>query len=154
MPSRILFQNSFILVRDISQEVILGTPFITQIYPFKVDQIGVHTKIMGTIISFKFVTPVYQQDLSLLQNTSITWQINVIECNNPQYWYKLERLEVIKRLNNDQKNLQEINQQLEENISLRNHITSTYFNEFYKKWLHNYYQLVCQRHDLEKTIDY
>ena len=66
------FKNWFILVRDISQEVILGTPFITQIYPFKVDQIGVHTEIMGIVISFKFVTPVYQKDLSLLQNTSIT----------------------------------------------------------------------------------
>ena len=62
-----------------SQEVILGTPFLTQIYPFKVDQIGVHTEIMETIISFKFVTPVYQNDLSLLQNTSITRQINIIE---------------------------------------------------------------------------
>ena len=69
---------------------------------------------MGTIISFKFVTPVYQQDLSLLENTSITRQINVIECNNPKYWYKLEQLDVIKRLNNDKKELQEINQQLEE----------------------------------------
>jgi len=69
------FKNSFILVRDISQEVILGIPFISQIYPFKVDQIGVHTEIMGTIISFKFVTPVYQQDLSLSPNTSITRQI-------------------------------------------------------------------------------
>ena len=38
------FKNSFILVRDISQEVILGTPFLTQIYHFKVDQIGVHTE--------------------------------------------------------------------------------------------------------------
>ena len=58
--------NSFVLVRDISQEVILGTPFLTQIYPFKVDQIGVHTQIMGIIISFKFVTSIYQNDLSLL----------------------------------------------------------------------------------------
>ena len=60
-------------------------PFITQIYPFKVDQIGVHTEIMGATILFKFVTPVYQKDLSLLQNTSISRQINVIECNNPKY---------------------------------------------------------------------
>ena len=155
MQSRICFKNSFILVHDISQEVILGTPFITQIYPFKVYQIGVHTEIMGTIISFKFVTPVYQNDLLLLQNTSITKQINVIECNNPKYWSKLERLDVIKRLNNDQKELQEINQQLEElNISLRNHIASIDFKEFYTKWLHDYHQLVCKRHDLEKTIEY
>jgi len=66
-----------ILVRDISQEVILGTSFIIQIYPFKADQISVHTETMGTIISFKVVTPVYQKDLSLLQNSSILMQINL-----------------------------------------------------------------------------
>ena len=66
------FKNSFILVRDISQEVILGTPFLTQIYPFKVDQIGMHTKLMDTIISFKFANSIYPDDLSLLQNASIT----------------------------------------------------------------------------------
>ena len=85
---RYYFKNSFILVRDISQEVILGTSFLTQLYPFKVDQIGVHTKIMETIISFKFVISIPQNNLSLLQNASITKQINVIECNNPKYWYK------------------------------------------------------------------
>ena len=58
MQSRILFQKFIHLVRDISQEIILGTPFLIQIYPFKVDQIGVHTEIMGTIISFKFVTSI------------------------------------------------------------------------------------------------
>ena len=106
------FKNSFILVRDISQEVILGTPFFTPIYPFKVDQIGVYIEIMGTIISFKFVTSIYQNDLSLLQNPLITRQINVIECNNPKNWYKLERFESIKRLNKDQRELQEINRRL------------------------------------------
>ena len=109
---------------------------------------------MGKIISFKFVTSVAQNNLSLLQNASITKQINVIECNNPKYLYKLERLDVIKRLNNDQKELQEINQQLEElNISLRNHIASIDFKEFYTQWLHDYHQFVCYRY-IEKTIDY
>jgi len=107
------FKDSFILVRYISQEVILGTAFLIQIYPFKIDQIGVHTESMETIISFKFVTSIQQNDLSLLQNALITKQINVIECNNPRYWYKLERRDVIKRLNNDQNEVQEINQQLE-----------------------------------------
>jgi len=51
--------------------------------------------------------------------------------------------------------LQEINQQLEElNISLRNHIASTDFKEFYTKWLYDYHQLVRKRHDLDKTIEY
>ena len=57
--------------------------------------------------------------------------------------------------NNDQKELQEINQQLEElNISLHNHRSSIDFKDFYREWLHDYHQLECQRHDLEKTIDY
>ena len=158
MQSRILFKSSFILVRDIGQEVIFGTSFITQIYQFKVNQLGVHTEIIGTIILFKFITPVYQKYLSLLQNTSISRQINVIECDNPKYWYKLERLEVIKQLTNDQKELQEIDQQLEEiSIILRNHITSRSppdFNEFYIKWLNEHCQLMFQRHDMEKTIEY
>ena len=58
------FKNSFILVRDVSQEVILGISFITQIYPFKVDRIGAHREIMETTILFKLVTPVCQKDLS------------------------------------------------------------------------------------------
>lgn len=113
---------------------------------------------MGTTILFKFVTPIYQNDLSLLQNSSISRQINVIECNNPKYWYKVERLEVIKRLNNDKRELQEINQRLKEiSIILSNHITSTSppdFNEFYTKWLNEHYQLICQRHDLGKSIEH
>ena len=114
-----------------------------------------HTEIIETVISFKFVNSIYQNDLSLLQNASITKQINVIECNNPKYWYKLERCDVIQRLKNDQKELQKINQQLEElNISLRDHIASIDFKDYYRKLLHDYHQLVCQRHDLEKTIDY
>jgi len=44
----------------------------------QIDQIGVHTYIMGKIISFKFITPVYQKDLYLLQNSSILKQINLI----------------------------------------------------------------------------
>ena len=86
---------------------------------------------MDTIISFKFANYIYPDDLSLLQNAFVTKQINVIKYNNPKYWYKLERRDVIQRLNNDQKELQEINQQLEElNINLRNHIASIDFKDF------------------------
>ena len=33
-------------------------------------------------------------------------------------------------------------------------LASIDFKEFYTKWLHDYHQLVCQRHNLEKTIEY
>ena len=41
------FKNTFILVKDTNNEIILGTPFITQVYPFSIDCIGIHTNIMG-----------------------------------------------------------------------------------------------------------
>ena len=39
---------------------------------------GVHIEILGKIISFKFVNPIYQKDLSLLQNSLILKQINLL----------------------------------------------------------------------------
>ena len=40
------FKNQFILVKNLTQEVILGTLFFTQIYPFKVTEIGITTKVV------------------------------------------------------------------------------------------------------------
>ena len=52
------FKNQFILVKKLSQEVILGTPFVTQINPFKASEIGVTTKVMGTKLTFEFLNPI------------------------------------------------------------------------------------------------
>jgi len=48
------FKNTFLIVDNMTSDLILGTPFLTQIYPFYVNEIGLHTKIMGKTISFKF----------------------------------------------------------------------------------------------------
>ena len=50
------FKNIFLIVDNITNDVILGTPFLTQIYPFYVNEFGVHTTIMGKRISFNFLT--------------------------------------------------------------------------------------------------
>jgi len=57
---------------------ILGTPFLTQIYPFYVNEIGLHTKIMGKTIYFKFLTAAKQKEIAQLQSSSIYQQINTI----------------------------------------------------------------------------
>lgn len=44
---RFYFENQFILVRDLNQDIILGTPFIAQIYPFKISHKGTSTYIGG-----------------------------------------------------------------------------------------------------------
>ena len=47
-----------------TSELILGTPFLTQIYPFYVNEIGLHTKIMGKTISFPFLTAAKQKEIA------------------------------------------------------------------------------------------
>ena len=61
------FQNTFILVKDMSYEIILGTPFLTQIYPFYVDKQGVYAKIMKHQFSFKFYH-LYNKKIFLFYN--------------------------------------------------------------------------------------
>ena len=41
-----------------SQELILGTSFVTRIYPFEASEIGVTTKIMGTKLTFELLNPI------------------------------------------------------------------------------------------------
>ena len=58
------FKNTFLIVDNMTSDLILGTPFLTQIYPFYVNEIGLHTKIMGKTISFNFLTAAKQKDCS------------------------------------------------------------------------------------------
>ena len=53
---------------------------------------------MGTIISFKFVTPVYQKDLSLLQNSSILKQINLLHENKKHIHFLQNEIVYKKKL--------------------------------------------------------
>ena len=61
-----------------TSDLILGTPFLTQIYPFYVNEIGLHTSIMEKTISFKFLTAAKQREIASLQSASIYKQINTI----------------------------------------------------------------------------
>jgi len=71
------FKNTFLIIDNMTSDLILGTPFLTQIYPFYVNEIGLHTKIMGKTISFRFLTSAKQRTIANLQSSSI-YQINSI----------------------------------------------------------------------------
>jgi len=73
------FKNTFLIFDNITNDVILGTPFLTQIYPFNVNESGVHTKIMGKTISFNFLSAAKQKKITQLQSSSIYKQINTIQ---------------------------------------------------------------------------
>ena len=72
------FRNTFLIVNNRTSDLILGTPFLTQIYPFYVNEMGLHTKIMSKTISLKFLTAAKQREIASLQSSSIYKQINSI----------------------------------------------------------------------------
>ena len=80
------FKNTFLIVDNMTSDLILGTPFLTQIYPFYVNEIGLHTKIMGKTISFTFLTK--QEETAYLQSSSIFKQINMITSLQNELTYR------------------------------------------------------------------
>ena len=71
------FKNAFLIVDNITNDLILRTPFLTQIYPFIVNETGVHTNIMGKTISFKFPLATHQKEILNLQSSSILNKLTV-----------------------------------------------------------------------------
>ena len=50
------FQTSFLLSKDMARLAILGTPFLSMLYPFRVNQEGIVSEIKGSLIRLKFST--------------------------------------------------------------------------------------------------
>ena len=51
----ICIKTSFLLVKNISHQIVLGTPFLTQLYPFQIDDKGLKTKYNNQEILFEFI---------------------------------------------------------------------------------------------------
>ena len=51
----ICIKTSFLLVKNISHQIVLGTPFLTQLYPFHIDSQGLRTKYNNQEILFEFI---------------------------------------------------------------------------------------------------
>jgi len=52
--------------------MILGTPFLTLLYPFQVTEKGLITNTMGKEICFEFIKPPRTRELNLLKESSIS----------------------------------------------------------------------------------
>jgi len=58
--------------------------WLTQIYLFYVNESGVHSKILDEQISFNFLSVAKQREVSLLQNSSIYKQVNLLQLKQNQ----------------------------------------------------------------------
>ena len=59
--------NTFILVKNPNEGIILGTSFLTQLYPFHVTDKGITSKKFNKEITFEFTHPVTLKYISNLE---------------------------------------------------------------------------------------
>ncbi|XP_043812190.1 uncharacterized protein LOC110608268 isoform X1 [Manihot esculenta] len=68
----ICFKTSFMLIKNLNTQIILGNPFLQMLYPFKVTQLGLETNVLGQDIIFQFITPINYHDINIFQQTNIS----------------------------------------------------------------------------------
>ncbi|KAG8647418.1 hypothetical protein MANES_09G074619v8 [Manihot esculenta] len=64
--NNICFNTSFMLIKNLNTQVILGNPFLQMLYPFKVTELGIESNILGQNIIFEFITP--KENISKINN--------------------------------------------------------------------------------------
>ena len=64
----ICIKTSFLLVKNISHQIVLGTPFLTQLYPFSIDSQGLKTKYNNQEILFEFIKGIEVKEINQVQD--------------------------------------------------------------------------------------
>ena len=75
----IYIQTTFVLVKNITNKVILENPFIALLYPIReISEKGLTTEILDQKIIFPFVMPPMTREINLLKEISFSKEINLI----------------------------------------------------------------------------
>ncbi|RDX87441.1 hypothetical protein CR513_31090, partial [Mucuna pruriens] len=64
---QICYNTSFVLVKNINTSMILGTSFLTLLYPCHVTETGLITKTLNKEICFEFIKPPKTRELNVLK---------------------------------------------------------------------------------------
>ena len=73
----VCYKTHFLLVKNIHQHIILGTPFLSLLYPFTVSHEAITSNALGREVIFRFFEAPRTKDLNTVQNLS-TSTINLI----------------------------------------------------------------------------
>jgi len=105
------------LVKNMTDKVILGLPFITLLYPFTTDQDGLITYPMDEKVKFKFLAKPELSQLNAFKSNSISKSVNLIKSKTQQIGFLQEEIKV-KRIEEQlsQKTLQQRIQLFEDRI--------------------------------------
>ena len=63
----ICFKTTFVLVKNLTDKVILGNPFLCSLYPFTVDSKGITTQPFGQTIRFRFTSEPTPRNISTIK---------------------------------------------------------------------------------------
>ena len=81
---KVCFNTSFVLVKNMSDKVILGLPFIQLLLPFTTDVDGITTAPFGQSVKFEFLQQFEENDIKMLQNNLISQSICLIQNKEKQ----------------------------------------------------------------------
>ena len=72
------FKTTFVLVKNMTDRVILGNSFMRLLYPFITDSEGITTHPFGQPVKFKFLRNLEPREISSLQDVSVSKTLNLI----------------------------------------------------------------------------
>ena len=70
------FKTTFVLVKNMTDKVILGNPFVCLLYPFTTDSERITTHPFGQPVKFKFLRSLELREISNLQKVSVSKTLN------------------------------------------------------------------------------
>ena len=81
------FKTTFVLVKNITDKVILGNPFMRLLYPFTTDSEGITTHPFGQPVKFKFLRKPEPREINTLQEVSVSKTLNLIKAKTQHIEY-------------------------------------------------------------------
>ena len=140
----ICIKTSFLLVKNISHQIVLGTPFLTQLYPFSIDSQGLKTKYNNQDILFEFIKGIEVKEINQVQDfINLLQKKQYVKFLNKEIQYK-KTVENLKS-----KQIQEIIKQIQQQIE--NNLCSSIPNAFWNRKQHMV-SLPCENFFNEKQI--
>ena len=112
----ICIKTSFLLVKNISHQIVLGTPFLTQLYPFQIDSQGLRTKYNDQEILFEFIKGIEIKEINQVQDfiSLIQQKQKQVKFLKKEIQYK--RTEENLQSEHIQERIKNIQKQIEENL--------------------------------------
>ena len=129
----ICIKTSFLLVKNISHQIVLGTPFLTQLYPFSIDSQGLKTKNNNQEILFEFIKGIKVKEINQVQDF-----INLFQQKQQHVKFLKREIQYKKTEENlKSKQIQDRIKQIQQQIE--NNLCSSIPNAFWNRKQHMVY---------------